>query len=175
MDLKSQPTLTVEPTSDSDKANKSGGGADHIFKLTFFMLRRRRSKKSKETVDMGSDKGMWRRLLGSMRPLHIQGNESPPPTAAKVDKSSSPSKPKEEFEESPMALPSVLSSSSSSISHVSRCSSFGTSQYASANSDGDDDDNAIEDDGGGDEMIDAKAEEFIAQFYEQIRRQRHNY
>ncbi|XP_038896144.1 uncharacterized protein LOC120084438 [Benincasa hispida] len=183
MDPKSQP---IKPPSNSDNTkSKKSGGAVQIFKVAFFMLRRRRSKKSKASVDMGSDKGLWRRLLGSMRPLHIQGNASPP-TTAQVDMPLAPSESKEVFEEALMPLPSPSPSpspSSSSFSHTSRSSSFGTSQYASApnlqelddNTEGDDDENAIENDNGGDEMIDAKAEEFIAQFYEQMRRQRHNY
>lgn len=141
------------------------------------MIRRRQSKKQKASVDMGADhKGLWRRLLGSVRPLHIHGNVSPP-TAAR-DTSLPPLKRKEDFEEAlATPLPSHSTSpSSSSVSRTSRCSSFGTSQYASAtnleelddNTDGDDDEN------GGDEMIDAKAEEFIAQFYEQMRRQRYD-
>lgn len=173
MDPKSQP---VKPTSDSGKAKKKSGGAVQIFKVALFMLRRR-SKKSKAPVDMGSDKGMWRRLLGSMRPLHIQGNESSP-TAIEADMTLTLSKSKEDFEESSMPLSSSSPSpslSSSSFSHASRSSSFGTSQYASANNLQELDENSDDNDNGGDEMIDAKAEEFIAQFYEQMRRQRRNY
>ncbi|CAK9310151.1 unnamed protein product [Citrullus colocynthis] len=184
MDSKPQP---VKPTSNSGNTKKKSGGAVQIFKVVLFMLRRRQSKKPKVSVDMGSEKGLWRRLLGSIRPLHIQGNKSPP-TVARVDMSLAPSKPKKEvFEGALMPLPSPSPSpspslSSSSFSRTSRSSSFGTSQYASAtnlqelddNIDGNNDKSAMEDDNGGDEMIDAKAEEFIAQFYEQMRRQRCN-
>ncbi|XP_011659385.1 uncharacterized protein LOC105436176 [Cucumis sativus] len=179
MDTNSQP---VKPNSSSGNTKTtSRNGAVKIFKVALFMIRRRHSKKPKASVDMGADKGLWRRLLGSIRPLHIHGNE-PPPTAAR-DMSLPPSKPKEDFEEALMPLPSHSTSpSSSSLSRTSRSSSFGTSQYASAsslqefddNTDGDDDENEIHEDNGGDEMIDAKAEEFIAQFYEQMRRQRYN-
>ncbi|KAG7025579.1 hypothetical protein SDJN02_12076, partial [Cucurbita argyrosperma subsp. argyrosperma] len=166
----------VEPSADSGKAKKKSGGVMKIFKVALFMLRRR-SNKSKATVDTGSDKSVWRRLVGSMRPLHVQGNESPPMSLP-------PLKSKKNLEELPTTWSLSPSSPSSSLSftRTSRSSSFGTSKYASAinlqeldgRNDDDNDKNVIEDNNGGDEMIDAKAEEFIAQFYEQMRLQHRN-
>ncbi|XP_023004875.1 uncharacterized protein LOC111498054 [Cucurbita maxima] len=167
----------VEPSTDSGKAKKKSGGVMKIFKVALLMLRRR-SNKSKATVDTGSDKSVWRQLVGSMRPLHVQGNESPPTISLP------PLKPKKNLEELPTTCSLSPSSPSSllSFTRTSRSSSFGTSKYASAinlqelegRNDDDNDKNVIEDDNGGDEMIDAKAEEFITQFYEQMRRQHHN-
>ncbi|KAG6575790.1 hypothetical protein SDJN03_26429, partial [Cucurbita argyrosperma subsp. sororia] len=172
MDLKSQ------PISNSGQTKKKSNRAMQIFKLSLFMLRRR-SKKSKASVDMGSDKGLWQRLLASIRPLHIEDNESPPTI---VHTSLAP-KPKEVYEESPIPLSSSPSSSFSSstlFSCTSMSSSFCTRQHASEpnlqeldnDSESDNDENTID---GGDEMIDAKADEFIAQFYEQMRRQQNGF
>ncbi|XP_022152757.1 uncharacterized protein LOC111020397 [Momordica charantia] len=181
MDSKPQTVFAIEPTSDLSEAKNNTNGAGQIFKVAFFMLRRRQSKKSKVSVDMGPDKGMWRRLLGSMRPLHIHDNEESAPVAT-VESVTPSTKSKEDFEDAlPMALPSPSPLSSSSP--TSRSSSFNTSHYVSAanlqdlddiGNDDNDDQRSTRDDGEGDEMIDAKAEEFIAQFYEQMRRQRYD-
>ncbi|PON61670.1 cotton fiber protein [Parasponia andersonii] len=174
---------------------KNRRGAAHLIKVALYMIRRR-SRKSNKSVDMASG-GMWNRLVGSMRPLHhLHSHSSPNLLALKnelhdhdhdVIISSVQAAPM-----SPGAS-SITTSSSSDQDGMSRYASAANlqeldteSRYASAvnlrDLDHETDESESEDhhqttsydENGGDEMIDAKAEEFIAQFYEQIRLQRLN-
>ncbi|PON72428.1 cotton fiber protein [Trema orientale] len=173
---------------------KKRRGAAHLIKVALYMIRRR-SGKSK-SVDMASG-GMWNRLVGSMRPLHhLHSHSSPSLLALKNE-------PHDHdhdviirsVQEAPMSpgASSITTSSSSDQDRMSRYASAANlqeldteSRYASAvnlrDLDHETDESESEDhhqtssydENGGDEMIDAKAEEFIAQFYEQIRLQRLN-
>ncbi|KAL1060423.1 hypothetical protein V6Z11_1Z099000 [Gossypium hirsutum] len=97
----------------------------------------------------------WKRLLGSMRPMHIQSNQSPPPTIeANLE---------EDIEAAPWSP--MASSDSSFMSQYE--SPLNQEIHVMEPSE----EESWFDDDGGDEMIDAKAEEFIAQFYQQIRLQ----
>ncbi|CAN4093006.1 unnamed protein product [Withania somnifera] len=131
----------------------------------------KQQKFSQEVVSPADSKGEnWKKLVGSMRPLHLQ--DKSPPSSHPPPPVRSPSLPAECFE----IFSSPYSPSSST-------SSAGTmSKYASANNlqelCGERNDNNEEEDPdrafdaiGADDMIDAKAENFIAQFYEQMRRQ----
>ncbi|XP_058200061.1 uncharacterized protein LOC131315030 [Rhododendron vialii] len=216
---------TVPPTAtngkktptEGEKARNKRGGFTFI-KAAMFMVRRGPSGKSKPPV-ASNDKLM--KLVGSMRPLHLQDNQSPPPSIGKQS---------EEMISTPLSSPDRPSSSSSSVDSMSQYGSATnlqaldkggvmrsyasspnlqglvevdkgsessesryasstnlqrSSRYASAkdllelelkgDDSGDDDDENDEDsdnnNNGGDEMIDAKADEFIAKFYNQMKLQ----
>ncbi|PQQ15095.1 hypothetical protein Pyn_29836 [Prunus yedoensis var. nudiflora] len=69
---------------------KRSGGAMHILQLALFMLRRRHRSdgKSKPTSfeaqaqAVVSTKGTWKRLVGSIRPLHLQTTSNPTPPSS---------------------------------------------------------------------------------------------
>ena len=145
---------------------------------------RRRSGKSK-SVDVAS-RGIWNRLVGSMRPLHLQRNSSPSTPHHAIGNKIEPNDDVISTQ-APMS-PAASSSYSSAEDGMSRYASVGNlqeldteSRYASAvnlreldPSDESESEQTVYDENGGDEMIDAKAEEFISQFYAQIRLQRLN-
>ncbi|XP_060180877.1 uncharacterized protein LOC132610575 [Lycium barbarum] len=153
---------------------KKKQGAFSFIKAASLKLRRRsldlkQQKFSQEAVPTADSKGEnWKKLVGSMRPLHLQDNQSPP--------SPHPPPPVKSLS-LPVECCEIFSSPSPSTS------SAGTiSQYASANNlqelygeksddEEEEDPDHVFDTIGADEMIDAKAENFIAQFYEQMRRQ----
>ena len=159
-----------KPTTTND-GNKKNRNAFSLLKA-LLMFRQRPNRKSKKPVQVeAAANGNWKKIVGSMRPLHLQEDNPSPP--------STPEKPAAVLQ-LPEQAEYVLQAASPSHS----TSSAGTmSQYASANNlqeldkhDGNDDDDDDSDkffDGvAGDVMIDAKAEEFIAQFYKQMRLQR---
>lgn len=167
-------------------AAKKRRGAVHMIKVAMYMIRRR-SGKSK-SVDVAASGGIWNRLVGSMRPLHLQSQSSP--THATRMSTNEQNDDVKSIQAPPMSPGSSSSSSSedgmSSYASAANLQELdGTeSRYASATNlrdlDPNSDDHETEynqinyDENGGDEMIDAKAEEFIAQFYEQMRLQRLN-
>ncbi|CAA2985576.1 uncharacterized protein LOC111394516 [Olea europaea var. sylvestris] len=155
-----------------NEGRKKKRGAFSLLKSAVFMLRKSQNKKfaksDKSKVD--SSKGNWQKIVGSIRPLHLQEDNSPPPSNPSLSISTSV----ERFDglirpASPYS--SVASSSASPISGGTM------SQYASANNLQELDEEAgydsdkVFDSLAGDEMIDAKAEEFIKQFYQQMRHQ----
>lgn len=151
----------------------------HVIGVVLYMLRRRR-RRSKPF-----NNGFWRRFVESFRQLKNDDITTllPSSNITIMPPSTSP------------AMEEVSRSSDDQISEMvevftatsSSCSS-GISGYGSAKSlrdmdclDEDDDDDYNDDDeyygndDGGDEMIDAKAEEFIVKFYEQMRVQNQAY
>ena len=138
---------------------KKKSGAFGIFRAALYMLRKSTdekeaaaaaAKKAAAAAEEKSNNGDWKKIVGSMRPLHAQ--EAPA---------------------SPMYMMSPAASDGAS-------SSSGTmSQYASATNlrdlcnceDESEDPDEVFDAITGDEEIDSKAEEFIAQFYKQIHHQ----
>lgn len=147
------------PPLTGENRRKKKSGAFGIFRAALVMLRKRTDEK--EAKKEKSNRGDWKKIVGSMRPLHVQ--ETP---------------------ESPMYAMSPASETCSYMSaspapSTSSCGSM--SQYASAlnlrdlyNSDDEEeerDPDEVFDAITGDEMIDSKAEEFIAQFYKQIQHQ----
>lgn len=157
-------------------------GAMHLIRVAFYMLRRK--SKTSMHVDLAS------KVLGSMRPLHLHGNNND--NNNNNQRQQRPSKDIETRVAAPM-----IEQTSSSVSEevftppvspaapksIASSSSVGSlSQYASATNlqeldacEEEDEDDDNDDDNGGDEMIDAKAEEFINQFYEQMRIQNFEY
>lgn len=163
----------VSPTSPAAPApkKKRSGGAMHILQLAFFMLRRRHRSdgKSKPTSFEGqaqavaSTKGTWKRLVGSIRPLHLQTTSNPTPPSS-VHRSA----PSERYEDvlPPPMSPARTDDLSSEDGMTSRYTSAVNLQELDR-TDEDNDNAAIVN-----ANIDAKAEEFIAQFYQQMRLQR---
>ncbi|OIW07021.1 hypothetical protein TanjilG_02655 [Lupinus angustifolius] len=159
---------------------KKKHGNKNIFKVALFMMRGSH-KKSKLLLKDDGSRSIWRKLVGSMRPLHLQNNQSPiqTPKAKAI-----------------IALPYENNTSNLDI-HQSEVDGFdsasefanspspASSRYASAvglnemvqdeenhkEEDKEEENVMEEDDGNGDEMIDAKAEEFIAQFYRDMKLQ----
>ncbi|KAK6941067.1 Protein of unknown function DUF761, plant [Dillenia turbinata] len=166
----------VKPPRDVTKAKKKRGGALQMIRAALFMLRKRSKGKKTESLPLEvASTGILKDLVGSMRPLHLQTPNTPPPALNESGKAIVTAElefgnaivVEEQYEDvfAPPFSPSAASSSSSS----------GTmSRYASAQSlqDLDREETVELDDEGGDLKIDAKAEEFIAQFYESMRLQR---
>lgn len=165
--------MTMNLTPGSPKTPKKKRGAMHLIRVALYMLRKSGKSKTSMQIDVAS-KGPWKEVLGSMRPLHLQGSESPPPPSKCMSVPEAlPTT--EQFEEAfspPMSPPAANSMASSS-------SVDGMSQYASALNlqelDTSEESTGEYNDNGGDEMIDVKAEEFINQFYEDMRIQNLQY
>ncbi|XP_010429273.1 PREDICTED: uncharacterized protein LOC104713777 [Camelina sativa] len=148
----------------------------HVIGVVLYMLRRRR-RRSKPF-----NNGFWGRFADSFRQLRNDDIKTLPSSNITITPPSS----------SPAAMEEVAASSDDQVSEMvevftatsSSCSS-GIAGYGSAKSlrdmdcldedDYDDDDDDYGNDDGGDEMIDAKAEEFIVRFYEQMRLQNQAY
>ncbi|XP_014511757.1 uncharacterized protein LOC106770463 [Vigna radiata var. radiata] len=167
-------------------SRKKGKGLKNFFKVALFMMRSGRSRKSKIIVDEES-KNVWRKIVGSMRPLHMPTDQS---TLCDNSKNIAQSKmvTSTPFSDCVDHGDDAFDSTSVFTCQSSRCSS----RYASAvglnemeqeaennnnNNKGEEEgvmeknSNGDSNDGEGDEMIDAKAEEFIAEFYHQMRLQ----
>ncbi|PIN01023.1 hypothetical protein CDL12_26476 [Handroanthus impetiginosus] len=168
------------------ETKKKKRGAFGIFSAALFMLRKRPgekgAKKSITNQNSTASNANWTKLVGSMRPLCLQ--ETPQsPTAAAAAQTPQPA---DETTKEIIQLQKQPSAAESIEEMISPASPFSTSssgtmsQYASAASlqdlyncsdDEDEDPDEVFDAITGDEMIDAKAEEFIAQFYKQIQLQ----
>ncbi|KAF5745902.1 hypothetical protein HS088_TW06G00067 [Tripterygium wilfordii] len=181
----SSPAVIIPAANLNDnknQANKNNNGKPkkksrrvmNFLRIALYMLRRKSGAKPTRNV------GLWKKLLGSMRPLHLQSNDqSPPPPLPSTALEIMPPPLDvvvEHIEEAftPPLSPAIPSSSSSVDG--------GMSQYASAvnlqeldrcdeDDEGEDDEEEVYADGLGDAMIDEKAEEFIAHFYEVMRLQ----
>ncbi|RDX81868.1 hypothetical protein CR513_37404, partial [Mucuna pruriens] len=210
----------IAPHQPNEKTLSARKGSKNIFKMALLMMRGRRSRKSKVFVMDDKSKSIWRKIVGSIRPLHLQSDHSPSPHHNNNDNNIIPIIPQSK----PMiTAPPSENSTDHSDEGFESASEFTcsppSSRYASAvglsemmleeenknvkeeeavkeNSDDKDKNNDDENDekknvkeedvvkdknddknkdndndGDWDEMIDAKAEEFIAQFYRQIRLQ----
>lgn len=165
MEMKSEAVVAVNAKNNKnvnvdEVAVKKRRGGVRLLKVALFMIRRR-SEKSK-SVNMAS-RGLWKRLVGSMRPLHLQGNTPP---AIELEPNMTPRTERYEDVQFGPVSPRGAASSSSSVDSMSRyASAVNLQELDPTNGDEDNEEN-------GDDMIDAKAEQFIAQFYEQIKLQR---
>uniref|UniRef100_A0A7N0SZ60 Uncharacterized protein n=1 Tax=Kalanchoe fedtschenkoi TaxID=63787 RepID=A0A7N0SZ60_KALFE len=167
------------------KKRSKRGGQTNVWKaaLLFFLGRRKATKAIQAQVV--SDANNWTMLVGCMRPMNLQGNESTLmlPDASSTEVMNEEVSVKEmtvvgkqhEEEEDVNKFQAVITPlSPSSSSSLSECSD---SRYASAlnlqeldkSGSNDDDESEEFDDTQGDAMIDMKAEMFIAQFYAQMR------
>ncbi|KAJ8543257.1 hypothetical protein K7X08_005780 [Anisodus acutangulus] len=161
-----QPQLIVK--------KKKKQGAFSFLKAASLKLRRRpldlkQQKISQEAVPTADSKGdNWKKLMGSMRPLHLQDNQSPPsphpPPPVK-----SPSPPLVECCEH-FSSPSPSTSSAGTMSQYASANNL-QELYGQSDDEEEEDPDQVFDAIGADEMIDAKAENFIARFYEEMKRQ----
>ncbi|KAL2556652.1 uncharacterized protein Fot_01391 [Forsythia ovata] len=154
----------AHPAADGGKKKKRG--AFSLLNSAMSILRKRQNKKpaKSDKSKLDSSNGNWKKLVGSIRPLHLQDNKSPPPSNPSLSTSTS----LESFDDLIRPASPFFSTASSSSSV-----SGGTmSQFASANNlqelDEEDDYDSV----AGDAMVDAKAEEFISRFYQQMWRQK---
>lgn len=163
---------------------KKKRGAMHLLRTALFIIRRGSGKKSKPAIQIEvAASGVLNKVVGSMRPLHMQGHQSPLREAAAPAPVLTLPSPGEHFVDVLPASPVSTLARPYSPSHSST-SGGSTSRYASAvnlqelaegeSDDDEDDEGSAYDANGGDDMIDAKAEEFIAQFYQQMRAQNYN-
>lgn len=77
-DPKSKTTLDHIPQPQPILKKGSSKGSKNFFKIVVFMLRGH-SRKTKSIMPIDNEsKSMWKKLLGSMRPMHLQSNQSPP-------------------------------------------------------------------------------------------------
>nr|AFK45440.1 unknown [Lotus japonicus] len=163
--------------------------AMHVIRVALFMMRGGRSRKqSVLPVDDGS-KGIWRKLVGSMRPLHIHrspsqesiSHSSPPNTTTtlppaslsllKGKSKSCMNSPTEEEPYSP-SPPSTRYASAVGLNELVQSSDDDCEKQEVKVIVEDEDDDDDEEYFDGDEQIDDKAWEFIAQFYQQMKLQR---
>ncbi|PNX89700.1 hypothetical protein L195_g045822 [Trifolium pratense] len=140
-------------------------------------MMRGHSRKSTKAVFPVEDesKSTWRKIVGSMRPMHLQSNQSPPRIIngennlkkVAIEKNNNIDiQGKDGFDYEPE---SFLSPSPDSSRYVSATNSLYASAVGLNEMVEEEKEEEIGDDG--DDMIDAKAEEFIAQFYQEMRLQ----
>ncbi|OVA16831.1 Protein of unknown function DUF761 [Macleaya cordata] len=175
-------TTTTNNNLNNGKIKKRG--ALHVLKVALFMLRGGSNKKSKSVQVEVASKGLWKKLVGAMRPLHHHQlpNQNSPPRSIQTGPPTSNPKANDSFHDvlpppmSPQLVHPDTPSSSSSVDSMSRYASAQNLQELDRTEESNNCDIVIEDDYfyGGDALIDAKAEEFIAQFYEQMRLQQLN-
>ncbi|KHN08655.1 hypothetical protein glysoja_024564 [Glycine soja] len=180
IDQKAIITPHEEPNNNITRSSlKKGKRQKNFFKVALFMMRGR-SRKSKMLAVDDESKSIWRKLVGSMRPLHLQSNQSPshdidnnnnnnniPPHQSKMMKiTSAPSENGDDGFDSASEFTYSPSPASSRYA-----SAVGLNEMVQEEEEEVAKEKINNDDGDGDEMIDAKAEEFIAQFYHQMRLQ----
>jgi hypothetical protein len=156
----------------------------NFFKVALLMMRGH-SRKSTKTVFPVDDesKSIWRKIVGSMRPMHLQNDQSPPQIIngennlkkVVIEKNINVDiQDEDEFDYGPESSlpPSPDSSRYASATNSLYASAVGLNEMVEEEKEEEivNKDNIIGDDG--DDMIDAKAEEFIAQFYQDMRLQR---
>lgn len=170
------PNTTLNQNPQRSKRSKN------IFKVALFMMRGNSRKSSKAIVPVDDEsKGIWRNLIGSMRLMHLQSHQSPPQilngqnnlkNINVIDETANDHQGEEDGV--------VLASESPAGSHYESAPS---SRYASAvglnemvEEEEKEEEIVIKDfqnyGDDGDNMIDAKADEFIAQFYHEMKLQR---
>ncbi|XVF72704.1 hypothetical protein PTKIN_Ptkin12aG0141700 [Pterospermum kingtungense] len=165
-------------------SKKRKRSAMDVLRLALYMLGWKSSKSKSKSIEVNAVSSFsWRGLLCSMRPMHLQSDESPRSHIQTIPAIMSEPEPipvgdqqKEEPITPPLSPKEYVSAHSPNFSISSYGSESDLSHYASPSNQEihvSEDDYEYDDDGG-DEMIDAKAEEFIAYFYEQMRLQNLN-
>lgn len=170
---------------DQNKKKAKTPGVFGFFKAAMFVLRHRTKGKQK-AAQVITQQGDWKKLVGSMRPLHLQDNNNnnntlycaTSPSAASQYSSADDLKSPDQLDTMSQYASANDLKSLDALASAS-ASSETMSQYASANNlqdldeqeEEEDDPDKVFDAIGADDMIDAKAELFILQFYQQMRRQ----
>ncbi|KAJ9187838.1 hypothetical protein P3X46_003253 [Hevea brasiliensis] len=145
-----------------------------LIRLASYVLKLKKSNKSKCAPFNATS--IWKKFVGSMRPLYLQSHQSPSRLMV-MEAPPTPLRNILDVDHQEVLTPPISPAYASAAS-----SSCGMSQYASATNlqeldqvdecEENEEENGLYDDTGGDEMIDVKAEQFIAQFYQQMRLQR---
>ncbi|CAJ2631950.1 unnamed protein product [Trifolium pratense] len=198
-----QDDVNVESKPKPILTRKRKSGPMNVLRVAILMMRGSPKKsnvtpkKSNVTPKDDESKNVWSKLVGSIRPLHLQSNQSPRSFSGQKFNQLIPLAPDspssecgasmftaEEEPYSPLQKSPSISRYASAVGLNELVKSEATSRYASAvglnelvpSDEENEKEEAIEDevDGNGDEKIDAKADEFIAQFYQQMRLQRLN-
>ncbi|KAK7344399.1 hypothetical protein VNO77_13946 [Canavalia gladiata] len=168
-----QTTMTADQNGSS---LKKGHRSKNIFKVALFMMRGR-SRKSKMLPPDQDSKSTWKRLLGSMRPLHLQSTQSPPHNdIPQKIQTSAPSPKGMDYGTDGFESASEQSAYSPSPCSSRYASAVGLNELVKDEEEEEvvEEEKVVVKENGeeGDEIIDAKAEEFIAEFYHQMRLQR---
>ncbi|XP_030543221.1 uncharacterized protein LOC115750177 [Rhodamnia argentea] len=172
-----EPDMNPPLTDSQAPEGKKKPGGMNIFRAAWLRRHRCPEKKACGSIDGDpSSNAALNKVVGSMRPLHLQSHRSPQHTRV-LGSLALPSS-NEQYEDV-LSSPVSTSCKMTCLSSPSSASEEGMSRFASApnlvdldcdSEDGDPDHNVEE----GDKTIDAKAEQFIAQFYEQMRTQNYN-
>ena len=182
-DVEHEPEQKPKPKQIITQKRKNGP----MQALRVALLRMRGSpKKSSVTPIDDESKNGWKKIVGSIRPLHLHSNQSPrssprsnnkkfdnvttlPPTSPSESCSGGTTFSDFPVEEEP------FSPSPESPPNSRYASAIGLNELVQSDDENDRQDSIKEEcQENGDEKIDAKAEEFIAQFYQQMRLQRLN-
>jgi hypothetical protein len=194
----------VEPKPKPILTRKRKTGPMNVLRVALLMMRGSSPKKSsvtpkKSNVTDDESKNVWTKFVGSIRPLHLQGSRSPQSFSGRkfdqlITLPLSPSSSEstggasvftaEEEPFSPLQKSPSNSRYASAVGLNELVQSDANSPYASAiglnELASSDEENEIQEEieeeirENGDETIDAKADEFIAQFYQQMKLQRLN-
>ena len=173
-------TLDENPQPKAIIKNKR---SKNFFKVALFMMRGHSRKSSKAILPVDDEsKSMWRKLVGSMRPMHLQSNKSPPQILngqnnlkhVKVVVETANDHEREEDGFHHLAYtPSPASSRHTSAASSRYASAVGLNEMVEEEKEEEIVNKGSENYGDdGDDMIDAKADEFIAHFYQEMRLQR---
>jgi hypothetical protein len=194
----------VEPKPKPILTRKRKTGPMNVLRVALLMMRGSSPKKSsltpkKSNVTDDESKNVWTKFVGSIRPLHLQSSRSPQSFSGRkfdqlITLPLSPSSSEstggasvftaEEEPFSPLQKSPSNSRYASAVGLNELVQSDANSPYASAIGLNElvssDEENEIQEEieeeirENGDETIDAKADEFIAQFYQQMKLQRLN-
>lgn len=145
----------------NDEKMKKKRGSFSLFQAAVSIMRGKKGEKQVRKIPRVSSEpvinGNWKNLVESVRPLHLNEIDQSPPSSTIVRSESI-----EDFCTTPA---SPAPSSSGTMSQFASASSL---QDLVDSDEEKDDPDMVFDAITGDDMIDAKAEEFIAQFYKQI-------
>ncbi|XP_054801728.1 uncharacterized protein LOC129305724 [Prosopis cineraria] len=153
------------------KPPKKRRGPLYFIKVALFLMTSG-SGKSKGSTPSDS-KSLWRKLVGSVRPLHLQLQQVAEPEAKRPLPAplTHPSPARTEFSEEALFSPTAGSSQSNSGTPYSSAVGLDEMVQGEQEKEAPEESDAVSEDGDGDRMIDAKAEEFIANFYNEMRLQ----
>lgn len=145
-----------------------------LIRLALYILNMHKSRKSKCVPD--TDTTAWKKFVASVRPLHLQSHQSPP----RVMEAQPVPSPVISFAEhveidKQLLSPAYASAGSSPCVMSEYASATNLYELDELGGNEENDENNGFYDIIGDGMIDIKAEEFIAQFYQQIRLQHEAY
>ncbi|KAK7337500.1 hypothetical protein VNO77_18079 [Canavalia gladiata] len=176
-------TITTDLTLEDDQRKPTQGafqrrktkGAINVLRVALFVMRGHRSRKSNKLRLEDGSKSVWTKVVGSMRPLHLQSNQSSGSISQLTTALPSPSPSSSEDEPYSPYSPSPTSSryaSAVGLNELVQSDEDNEKQEVIMEESNEHENEHEHEHDDGDEMVDAKADEFIARFYEQMRLQR---